>query len=355
MNQDFPQELIDAILDHLADDRRSLKACSLVCRAWVSRCRSHLFGNCSLFPNDILVFRDLLRAPHCTFAQDIRSMSVVRLSDNEYDHYFDEIAVDLRRLTTIRELRLYLSSQYTVPSEARTFFCAGLFTAFPNVTCLILSFEFVLDMICLFPALRELQIHRSGLFLDSDSIPSTPPPRGLRSLEITGNAIGPMLVWLNRSNQLLNIDTLTLSPPHAAHIPTVRIALQQLGGALLHLSIDMARLPDPSTVFDLKMHPNLKTLTVRDAIPLRPPDNFDPNQFIRLIKRLAAPDLERLSLILELRLYESLDWAALDQFLSTDRFPRMRSVVVVASADPDKEFVRQALPLLGRSGILQLD
>jgi hypothetical protein len=116
-----------------------------------------------------------------------------------------------------------------------------------------------------------------------------------------------------------------------------------------------ARTADPSTVFDLKMHPNLKTLTVRDAIPLRPPDNFDPNQFIRLIKRLAAPDLERLSLILELRLYESLDWAALDQFLSTDRFPRMRSVVVVASADPDKEFVRQALPLLGRSGILQLD
>ncbi|KAJ7856631.1 hypothetical protein B0H14DRAFT_2752261 [Mycena olivaceomarginata] len=325
MNQDFPQELIDAILDHLADDRRSLKACSLVCWAWVSRCRSHLFGNCSLFPTDILVFRDLLRAPHCTFAQDIRSMSVVRLSDNEYDPTSDEIAADLRRLTTIRELRLYLSSQ-------RTFFCAGLFTAFPNVTCLILSFEFILDMICLFPALRELQIHRSGLFLDSDSIPSTPPPRGLRSLEITGNAIGPML--------LPNIDTLTLSSPHRSY-PDCAHSTTATRRCLLHLSIDMARLPDPSTVFDLKMHPNLKTLTVRDAIPLRPPDNFDPNQFIRLIKRLAAPDLERLSLILELRLYESLDWAALDQFLSTDRFPRMRSVVVVASADPDKEFVRQ--------------
>ena len=33
----WPQELTDAIIDHLADDHTTLKACSLVCKAWVSR------------------------------------------------------------------------------------------------------------------------------------------------------------------------------------------------------------------------------------------------------------------------------------------------------------------------------
>jgi hypothetical protein len=169
-------------------------------------------------------------------------MSVFRLSDNEYDRYFDEIAVDLRGLTGIRELKLYLSCQYTVPSEARAFFCTGFCTAFQTVTRLVLSVHCVLDMISLFPTLRELHIHHSRFFLDSDILPSAPPPRGLRSLKITENVIDPMLLWLNRSNQLPSIDTLTLSRPHVAHIPTVRVALQQLGGALLHLSIDLARL-----------------------------------------------------------------------------------------------------------------
>jgi hypothetical protein len=150
------------------------------------------------------------------------------------------------------------------------------------------------------------------------------------------------------------------------------VALQQLGGALLHLSIDLARLracihhcfflhtdsfaltADPATVFDLELLPNLRTLDISDAFPLRTHD-FDPNQFMRLIKKLAAPKLERLSLNLLLRLYGSLNWTALDQFLSTDRFPAIRSVVLVAPANSDKEFFRRVLPLLETSGILEFN
>jgi len=38
----LPQELIDRIIDHV-DDRKSLKACSLVCSRWSHRSRKHLF------------------------------------------------------------------------------------------------------------------------------------------------------------------------------------------------------------------------------------------------------------------------------------------------------------------------
>ena len=40
---DLPQELTDAIVDHLHDDRPSLQACALVCSAWLDPSRYHLF------------------------------------------------------------------------------------------------------------------------------------------------------------------------------------------------------------------------------------------------------------------------------------------------------------------------
>ncbi|PIL34452.1 hypothetical protein GSI_03228 [Ganoderma sinense ZZ0214-1] len=41
--RDLPQELTDAIVDYLHDDRASLQACALVCGAWLDPSRFHLF------------------------------------------------------------------------------------------------------------------------------------------------------------------------------------------------------------------------------------------------------------------------------------------------------------------------
>ena len=38
----LPLELVHAIIRRVADDRACLKACSLVCRAWLPECRTHL-------------------------------------------------------------------------------------------------------------------------------------------------------------------------------------------------------------------------------------------------------------------------------------------------------------------------
>ncbi|KAG7447428.1 uncharacterized protein BT62DRAFT_892499 [Guyanagaster necrorhizus] len=39
----FPPELCDRFIDFLHDDRKALKECSLVCRAWIPASRFHLF------------------------------------------------------------------------------------------------------------------------------------------------------------------------------------------------------------------------------------------------------------------------------------------------------------------------
>ncbi|KAJ7714463.1 hypothetical protein B0H14DRAFT_659017, partial [Mycena olivaceomarginata] len=67
MTTQLPQELVEAILDHVADDFHSLKACSLVCHAWLSRSRWHLFKTYYLMSNMISGFCEVLRAPGCTF------------------------------------------------------------------------------------------------------------------------------------------------------------------------------------------------------------------------------------------------------------------------------------------------
>jgi hypothetical protein len=42
--ENLPQELIIAIVDNIRDDKKSLKAFSLVCRAWTNPARDHLFA-----------------------------------------------------------------------------------------------------------------------------------------------------------------------------------------------------------------------------------------------------------------------------------------------------------------------
>ena len=39
----IPQELVDYVLDHLHQDKQTLRQCSLVCRAWVASSSLHLF------------------------------------------------------------------------------------------------------------------------------------------------------------------------------------------------------------------------------------------------------------------------------------------------------------------------
>ncbi|KAJ7350755.1 hypothetical protein DFH08DRAFT_644137, partial [Mycena albidolilacea] len=70
-----PQELIDEILDYLADDKYSLRTCSLVCRAWVLRTRACLFESCRLSrERHVVGFGEVLQSPNCTFLHHVRSM-----------------------------------------------------------------------------------------------------------------------------------------------------------------------------------------------------------------------------------------------------------------------------------------
>ncbi|KAJ7901603.1 hypothetical protein B0H13DRAFT_2027673 [Mycena leptocephala] len=367
MTIELPQELIDEILAHLAGDSASLRACSLVCRAWVSSSRRPLFETCTLDDTTVLAFRDFLRAPQgCTFLQHIRNINAARSFWNPNDHAFDEVAADLRRLTGVRTLELALDVQTTVAASMDAYLTAGFVAAFPHVTRLECVFHGsrrppapLVAMLCLFPALQVLHI-REVFGTLQDPPASAVPPRGLHSLQLSMPATGPILAWLHTFNHLPNVNSLELAQLKHTDVPVVHAALQQARGAIRHLNINLTYLLGAPShlMFDLSLHPNLRTLSVYHYDT----GDYDPTRFMVFIKTLAAPALELLSFELFPLLPRGIDWPALDAFLCSEiRFPRLRMVLFKCSCHLPREApdmhdnLREVLPLLGAAGVLKME
>ncbi|KAJ7824568.1 hypothetical protein B0H13DRAFT_2123879 [Mycena leptocephala] len=368
----FPQELIDEILDYFSHDYHTLRACSLVSRAWASRSRSWVFQSCLLDSKNILPFHDLLRSPY-SFLLHIRSMKVHRKYAPRKGHDFDQIAEDLR-LVEVRNLTLglYMTPKATIEG-AETFFRTGFITAFPHVTHLVLTFKLgvgyphltplIIDMLCMFPALEVLDI-KEMLATFPDEPASAAPPPALHGLKLCDNSVRPILAWLHAVEHLPKVESLTLPLVRVEEASAVRIALQQLGPALHHLDITVAwsekhnggygRTVDPLTLFDFSLYPNLKTLDIHYANSYH---DLSPNQTIQLLTRLKSRALERLALKMPAPYYPSYrnsdQWTALDMFLSPDRFPHLRNVVFKCWGG--HEAVRAKMPSLVSSRVLQME
>ncbi|KAJ6598473.1 hypothetical protein DFH09DRAFT_58459, partial [Mycena vulgaris] len=367
--QVLPHELVEEIIDHLLGDYSSLKAFSLVCNAFVPRCRSHLFETCTLGPKNILAFGDLLRSPKCTFLTHVRAITAFRYSWSENDRHFNAIAPDLRRLEKVRSLAMKLNI-IVDDANADVFFRTGFVTGFPYVTELTLTCNFdgdgydaepapLVDMICILPALESLVVRELS---DSAMVEPTPPaipPNGLRSLKLSVYSVGPIMSWLHKSNHFPNVHSLSLPLLLRRDAPIVRAGLEQLGSALRHLDfiitwvLDYSDV-DPTTVFDLSIHTNLKTLTIQDR-SWADPEEFNDKHFIPFITKLAAPSLESISFDLDLSLYRALNWAPFDAFFaSAARFPVLRTVIFTRTAPYDRDFLRRSMPLLNASGVLRI-
>ncbi|KAJ6466885.1 hypothetical protein C8R45DRAFT_1020403, partial [Mycena sanguinolenta] len=246
----LPQELVDSVIDYLEGDVASLKVCSLLSRAWVPHTRSYLFENCFIDPENIFLFRELLRSPYCTFAPHVRSLSAERRYKHNNDAGFDDVVPDLRLLENVRTLKMQLSIVVNA-TDVDAFFRTGFVAAWPKVTHLVLTgyghggaADYsqrapLIETICLFPALQSLHMQELPGMLAAPPASAVPPP-GLRSLNLGFNSPVPILAWLQSFDHLPNIDSLTLLPTiRQSDLPILRGVLQQLGGALHYLEIQL--------------------------------------------------------------------------------------------------------------------
>ena len=70
-----PQELVDQVLDHLADDTATLQSCSLVAKSWIYPSRRHLFNSIFLTVNDITKWNTTFPNPEDSPAGHVRDLS----------------------------------------------------------------------------------------------------------------------------------------------------------------------------------------------------------------------------------------------------------------------------------------
>ncbi|KAJ7856645.1 hypothetical protein B0H14DRAFT_709813 [Mycena olivaceomarginata] len=374
MTATLPQELIDAILDHLAGDPPSLKACSLVSCAWVPCTRLHLFKICTLNPRSVFDFSVLLRSPHCTFRLHIRSIHLLReIPTSTLHNKFDDpaFAVDLRGLTGVRafELTFNTSAARPLPDGASPYM--GFLAAFPQLTRLVLkglqmrALAPLVDTICLFPALQELHLQLWHPFLHptdpTEYTALAAPPRALHSLVLCRHSVGSVLPWLHAAGHLPTLRVLKLHALFRNQMTAMGAALQQarLGSSLRHLQrldVSLNWLLGTPPLLDLTHHGALRTLILRNAFEL-----FDSSETLRCLMRLAVPALECLAFELYLPPFQrtsarNFDWAALDAFLASLNASRVVFFETIDRTDPSEDTcLRRVLPRAEAAGILQIE
>ena len=74
-NPRVPQELVDEVLDHLANDMATLRSCSLVTKAWIYSSRRHLFNTIFFTPNGITKWNRSFPIPEDSPARLVRDLS----------------------------------------------------------------------------------------------------------------------------------------------------------------------------------------------------------------------------------------------------------------------------------------
>src|ERR1700722_12200653 len=176
----LPNEIQDHILDFLHDSKPALKACALVCRAWVPTSRYHLFSKIQVPGRGANAFEELFASPNCT----IRHVKACTSSSAA----IWKIGHVLRHLTP-SSLHLIHRDQQTLATSA----------PFPAIVCLCVDLRYApevatLDLLVAFPNIREL-------YVENCAIVSLPPrdrgdilrlPR-LRLLEFSHCYVEPLL------------------------------------------------------------------------------------------------------------------------------------------------------------------
>ncbi|KAF7324731.1 hypothetical protein MKEN_00514800 [Mycena kentingensis (nom. inval.)] len=345
----FPLELIEEIVDYLGD-RKDLKACSLVSRAWVPRCRHHLFADrpFTILPRNIRQFAAFLASPYCTFLAHVQEVDARRYYWSDKDAYFTTIApllAQLRVHTLTFKLQVLVTDDNTT-----TFFHGGFISAFPYTTRLVLSCTFeqtgdsmdavparLVDMIAQLPSLEELVMRScSNSPMAPPAEKAFPPPK-LSSIALCHYTVTPILSWLNKFHHLPCLHTLTLPQLRQDDSALIGEIIPLLGPTLRYLAITVELSNDnvdAMHAFDLSHFTSLQTLMLRDESNARYGESATDNEpLIPFLTRLCAPTLEVVCLDLDLAFYAVPEmehsWDVLDRhFVSSVRFPNLQHIAV---------------------------
>lgn len=278
MVDSLPTELVDCIIDNLdpSDDRTTLLNCALVGRAWVCASQRGIFRTILLNAPDPYydIDYDLVSSVNCFVEASARLMAlldekpvlvtyVLRLelqnfdgeettSDDEKDALCVSVAGVVNRLSRVRQLVMACVDWDHLSSILRTALSGILST--PSMIDLTLH-AFTISNVTNLISLLGHAVHLKALkALDvmfckesNDSINYTGPPPGCIKLDtlVFNSSESDFLAWFQQQSCLFrfeNLRSLKIWVQCAGNFEMAAFLLQQAGGSLMELELDMGGL-----------------------------------------------------------------------------------------------------------------
>lgn len=186
----LPPEVVDTILDHLHDDHRTLRQCSLVSSQWLPTSRFHAFSSVTLTTANLPDFLELLNSPLLTLGPYVEDIRVFSLDSARYNASWLSTALPRlgSTLENSRSLALEGLDWFTINAETQSSFLKsfdGRLTCIKLIQMKFLNFSEVVACIASFPFLESLVLKEVGWDLDDEYYtPDKCPPKHLRNLEL---------------------------------------------------------------------------------------------------------------------------------------------------------------------------
>ena len=162
MSCPLPPEVLDLIVDHLCDERTTLKACCLVSKSWIPRTRKYLFAHLRLHHTDRPIqswkqtFPDPSNSPaHHVSSLFLHAARAITLADPDLGPWIRSF----NRVETLRT-RLEPFALDQVSLVQLHGFSPILKSLYLGQTSISLSEVF--NLVCSFPLLEDLSLYTYG-------------------------------------------------------------------------------------------------------------------------------------------------------------------------------------------------
>lgn len=238
-------EIIDMVIDHLHDDRASLRACASVSRNWLPACRFHLFR--TLTVNDVegdACFKDLssFLHGHPQIPPFVRELYVMGTPGSTPSIALLGLGTLIAGLPNVHTLKLHNIKWHHLSNSADGLpFTQGLKRLHISSTKIFGGTRPIFDIIALFPALE-------GFSMDYVYVPSEEmhlrdlpemdlPDRKLKKVSMHASHLMPQfLSYIQITSSSRTLETLSISSP-LSEVERVGDFLHDVGPRLRHLHL----------------------------------------------------------------------------------------------------------------------
>lgn len=359
---ELPQEVVESIIDLLANERGALKSCALVQRSWLSRARHHLHRELTIdCGNHVLPTPEYYSTGA---AEHIRSLKLIAPPQPPVPGATDAKArtvwAIVPRFTALHSLTLIFSN-WTAPGKSYEWL-RPVTRHITHLNLVFASFVHAVDFfrfLAMFPELESLAMTNVSFGTAALTAIPPPPPHGLRELLVRGHIVPPdvtraFALWLCQLPRLV-VPQFSLKWEVGQPECLVPI-LDGLGPRLAHLELPLWSAQHvPSEVVKTALH----SVTFTSHIPEI--GASDVAEILAFLARVATTELRTLTY--DVRTTGALDrvdasaLGDLDAVLCATphtRFPNLETVRFRVPADVAEKLAK-GLPRASRRRALVVD